>query len=53
MMRCTVAATYIQANRTATDISLVVLQKNIEIIFDGAIMESGEVMYHLSFSRLL
>jgi len=53
MRHCTVAATYIQANRIATDTSLVVLQKNIEIFFDGAIMESGEVMYHLSFGRLL
>jgi len=53
MSHCIVAATYIQANGTVTDISLVVLQKNIEIFFDGAIMESGEVMYHLSFSRLL
>ena len=44
MMRCTVAATYIQANRTTTDISLVVLQKNIEIIFAGAAMESGVVI---------
>jgi hypothetical protein len=52
MRHCIAATTYIQANGIATNISLVVLQKNIEIIFDGATMESGEVIYHFSFHKI-
>ena len=46
------AATYIHTNGIATNISLVVLQKNIEIILDGATMLSGELIYHLSFHKI-
>jgi len=43
MRHCT-AATYIQGKGIASNISLAVLQKNIEIIFDVATTESGEVI---------
>ena len=46
------AATYIHTNNIATNISLVVLKKNIEEILDDATMLSGELMYHLSFNKI-
>jgi hypothetical protein len=39
-------------NDIATNISLVVLPKNLEIVFYGGTMESGEAMYHLPFHKL-
>jgi hypothetical protein len=39
-------------NGIATNISLVVLPKNLEIVFYGGTMESGEAMYHLTFHKL-
>ena len=52
MRHCIAAATYIQANGIATNISLVVLQKKYRDIFYGATMESGEVIYHFSFHKI-
>ena len=47
-----VAATYIHTNGIATNISLVVLKKNIEVILDGATILSGELIYPLSFYKI-